>query len=1056
MANAQGGAARFPIGFQSTATALATRHAYQKGNKVYISFNGMHLVALEPRSDGDIGDLLQNPRRPSWASKHHRYAAFALRVLSPDDRQVKRLVPSRSNIGYTKKTHDGRDFFTLDAELSKSWRRLEGSLHTITQYVRKFSQFDPSLSEPPMPSSFRYADTYSSFEDLYQHALLAKSAFDLFIAWVVYIVTGGTDRGVILEHSAEPVNSWPEWCKEAIRNKTFEASWLHQFLFSQAFDFRSRRVGMFISTDTCAFLDDIPLFLRAGIPFTVVCTLDVADHNCLSSANLSDDEKRALRLSDSDRDAFGLGSTAKLWDGWGTSSWTQAPTDWNTGPQCNAEEARRAEILSRVHDHWLDFFWERERHNRKTYNQLSKNDINKYDSRRRSARDATPKGSVVYLWKPYEEDRTRWERVRIEYQEKIDEWDKHEAHERVFDEYSKQWDLCKPMAEGLPPPVQKCRPLSCDSEEDGEVVRIDKSKVDDVVLRPYLRNRLWLERYATPTMMTHSERADSRALQKRPPVQRRLVTSSGSPSPLRRPEPSNFSERRRRPYTRLRSPPPESGSSKHSEWRRSSRSRSRSPLRSRSSKHSEGGRSSRSRSRSPLRPSKHSEGRRSAGARSRTRSPLQPPTHFDCPSRASASVRYSSPRPGCSTGPESREVPDDPPHPPSAQYPSTPPLPPPPRNEPQKRELENPDVDMDDVVSLDDNYHETDSLQAEIADPLQPEFVEEVHPPDVEMHDQPVEHALVGPLQPAMVAPEHLDPTTPWFEPFLRYMYFRFGFTYPPVEGSDYSNIDSWKGTLSDADFLALRGKVLDEVTALDDDAVELHRHLFHFVTLLDSSVGPPAPLCDLSPTNARHVVRTRTQARVAVELAGVSQLKGAIGNKKDFFYCLRAGQAQEHWSLYVLDSTVAVECLRRDFPTTRDIVFFFLRRGTPFTLAFEAKHPVAPVTPPTHRLVRPSDFQTTPELYVEWENAAREFMQSARSRLVWKLGGLFWRLALYFVGTTLPSLSLLDATPGLVTQYVTSVAYEETLSEEEMDLFLGYYRAASGMYFISSKLDLV
>ncbi len=178
---------------------------------------------------GTSRDLLKNPRRPSRASEHHRYAAFALQILSPDDRQVKRLVPSRSNIAYTKKTRDGRDFFALDVDLADSWRRLEGSLSTITKYECKFSQFDPSLSEPPLPSSFRYADTYSSFEDLYQHALSAKSVFDLFIAWVVYIIIGGTDRGVILEHSTKPTDHWPKWCKEAIRDKVFEASWLTSF-----------------------------------------------------------------------------------------------------------------------------------------------------------------------------------------------------------------------------------------------------------------------------------------------------------------------------------------------------------------------------------------------------------------------------------------------------------------------------------------------------------------------------------------------------------------------------------------------------------------------------------------------------------------------------------------------------------------------------------------------------------------------------------------------------------------------------------------------------------
>ncbi len=218
----------------------------------------------------------------------------------------------------------------------------------------------------------------------------------------------------------------------------------------------------------------------------------------------------------------------------------------------------------------------------------NKNDMNKFDSRRRSARDATAKGAVVYLWKPYKEDCTRWERVKIEYQEKIDEWDKHAAHERVFDEYSKQWDLCKPMAEGLPPPVQKCRPLPSESEEDDEVVRIDKSKVDDVVLRPYLRNCLWLERYSPPTKVEHFERVDPRPGRGRGPPRR--------PGPfeptLRRPVASSDFSERRSPYNRARP----SGSSKHPAWRRSSHAISRS-----------------SQSRSPLRSSKHSECGRSAG-----------------------------------------------------------------------------------------------------------------------------------------------------------------------------------------------------------------------------------------------------------------------------------------------------------------------------------------------------------------------------------------------------------------------------------------------------------
>ncbi len=148
-------------------------------------------------------------------------------------------------------------------------------------------------------------------------------------------------------------------------------------------------------------------------------------------------------------------------------------------------------------------------------------------------------------------------------------------------------------------------------------------------------------------------------------------------------------------------------------------------------------------------------------------------------------------------------------------------------------------------------------------------------------------------------------------------------------------------------------------------------------------------------------------------------------------------------WILCVQDATVVLECLRREFNTTRDIAIFFLRRGTPFTLAFEGIRPNVLLLISVKQ-TRPSDFIPMSAHFLEWENTAREFMQTPRSHLVWKVGGFFWRLALYLVGTTEPALALFDMAPGIVTHYVTPTAYEETLTEEEMDLMMGVFHIRS------------
>ncbi|KLO05600.1 hypothetical protein SCHPADRAFT_719738 [Schizopora paradoxa] len=145
----------------------------------------------------------------------------------------------------------------------------------------------------------------------------------------------------------------------------------------------------------------------------------------------------------------------------------------------------------------------------------------------------------------------------------------------------------------------------------------------------------------------------------------------------------------------------------------------------------------------------------------------------------------------------------------------------------------------------------------------------------------------------------------PWYDPFLEYMYFRFGFTYPP-EGPSYPNLGKWKGDISKAKLSALRKEMLDEYTALEAPA-ELRRHLFHFVKFLGYNGNPPASLWDLNPKNDRHLVSSRAMAMV--EMVDLGKTGDTKGTRR--IYRLLAGRSLTKWALYPPFSFVAELRLR-------------------------------------------------------------------------------------------------------------------------------------------------
>ncbi len=78
--------------------------------------------------------------------------------------------------------------------------------------------------------------------------------------------------------------------------------------------------------------------------------------------------------------------------------------------------------------------------------------------------------------------------------------------------------------------------------------------------------------------------------------------------------------------------------------------------------------------------------------------------------------------------------------------------------------------------------------------------------------------------------------------------------------------------------------------------------------------------------------------------------------------------------------------------------------------------------------------------------------MQSERSRAVWRLGGLYWRLGLYYSGSMDNALASLDGPPNSLTRAITATSYEDALTEDEIDLLIGKYKLFAGKH--SSQSD--
>lgn len=510
----------FPMGARSLEAALATRHVYQRDKMAYVSFNGMPEITVEPQGFESLSDLVANPLRPIISPNGIPYGAFVLQDPSPNDHQMAKLLFKDGIIPHVKSVNDqGREVYSLEKGTRESLCELETMLVRAVRYVNRVSPISQLLA-PPLPWSFNYWGMFRSYEELSKQVLDARSAFHLYIAYTVYVVTIRTDVGSLQRDSQVSDSSrWPRWCEEAFKDGKLEKDKLKGLLFSQPFNFSSKRVGTFITPHTCTFLNEINFFLQAGIPFAVIWDLNIGDDGLWFPEGLSASVRDAL-----------LHKTS-IWDSDSPGDWGQAVRKAELaavgGTASSSNPEKEAVRVPPNAYHWMAFFSVREEETPVKFAHIDRT-VQKYRQRRHNAihLGKYKPGARVFLWEVFSKDPPLWTRTQIEGDLKNEQFYRHDPTERVYCELRNQWDLCKPMADGMPELQRPAlRPPSDDWEPGNGVIL----EVDDEDLRPYLRHPQWKERHNSNVQSKSSsydaQRLRPHPLPLRPAKDARLISS---------------------------------------------------------------------------------------------------------------------------------------------------------------------------------------------------------------------------------------------------------------------------------------------------------------------------------------------------------------------------------------------------------------------------------------------------------------------------------------------------------------------------------------------------
>jgi len=157
-----------------------------------------------------------------------------------------------------------------------------------------------------------------------------------------------------------------------------------------------------------------------------------------------------------------------------------------------------------------------------------------------------------------------------------------------------------------------------------------------------------------------------------------------------------------------------------------------------------------------------------------------------------------------------------------------------------------------------------------------------------------------------------------------------------------------------------------------------------------------------------------------------------------------------ESWHIFVASATTAVECLRRDWKTQREIATAFLERGTAFStgITFIKDFLSTPLRKP--RICwRSSEFKATLHDYAEYEIMRDALLNEPRGRSALMTGGIIWRLAKEIIS---PDVVLCGPSSqrcyGKHLEFPREgvIIYDDMLSELEMDVISGVYCIYTGI----------
>ena len=167
----------------------------------------------------------------------------------------------------------------MDSDMLKSWRRTEsliyGTINCLTSM--RVCEFNLEFEMPRSPSSYGYANAWSTEDELKRQVMKARYAFKNVLAYLTFLITGSAfvtpGDGTAIYTPGGDV-TWPRWANAAVRDHGVHPAWLQMLLRSDIANFECSRVGGFIRVDRCTFLSYVRWMLPRRIPLVFVWPLN--------------------------------------------------------------------------------------------------------------------------------------------------------------------------------------------------------------------------------------------------------------------------------------------------------------------------------------------------------------------------------------------------------------------------------------------------------------------------------------------------------------------------------------------------------------------------------------------------------------------------------------------------------------------------------------------------------------------------------------------------------------------------------------------------------------